>query len=101
MPKSLEVGPTASRPSTDGQGDSSAIVVVDSDVIDAEGQVALLDRIDELNQQIDYLNDEKRALNEAIIDLRGRLAVLEAQNQLLVDRLHYNDQLINNLTVPR
>ncbi|MDR0620945.1 MAG: hypothetical protein LBJ61_03600 [Deltaproteobacteria bacterium] len=101
MPKSLEVGATASRPGQEGLEDSSAIVVVDSEVDDVTAQETLQDQIDSLNEQIDYLNDEKRALNEAITDLRSRNAVLEAQNQILVERLRQNDQIINNLTEPR
>jgi predicted RNase H-like nuclease (RuvC/YqgF family) len=108
MPKSLEVGPTASRYALVGPaGDSSAIVVVSTEPGDMadpdlfEKIESLTSDIESLTNKIESLTNENRDLNEVIVDLKGRIAVLTAQNQLLAERLRYNDELIINLTGPR
>jgi hypothetical protein len=87
-PTSLEVGPSSARfaPVPDGE-DSAAIVVLPPD-----NQPTVINN--EMADQIQTLIDENNAL-------RNRISVLEAQNELLLDRLNYNDRLIMILTSPR
>jgi hypothetical protein len=82
---SLEVGSLTELSS--GQPLASAFLVAH----EADGRPADLVLDPSLSERI-------KELTEINMDLRSRLAVLEAQNELLRERLKYNDELILNLT---
>ncbi|MDR2302160.1 MAG: hypothetical protein LBF38_08995 [Deltaproteobacteria bacterium] len=100
IPRSLEVGSTESRFAPGNDGDSTAILVLspDSNELDVEALNSQIEGLSFENQELANLN---QAQAEEINNLRTQILVLQTQNQILQDRLNYNDQIIINLTTPR
>jgi hypothetical protein len=100
IPRSLEVGSTESRFAPVNDGDSTAILVLspETDESNLEALKAQIEGLAQDNQELANLN---QAQADEINNLKTQILVLQTQNQILQDRLNYNDQIIINLTTPR
>jgi hypothetical protein len=98
-PKNLEIGASAQIATADEDLQSSAMVILPPEATDNTKNLnEKVQELTDINQDLAYKN---QALTEENNTLKSKIAVLEAQNKLFIDRLNFNDQVIFNLITNR